>query len=86
MKRWRSCVACLGFVALVCASRADANPQSQELVRRAFDAAYNLDHAEAIAYLDKALAADPGDPDAHRAAAVIAWLRIGFLRGFQCAG
>ena len=77
----------VGFVtgiwlfAVASASRADANPQSQELVRRAFDFAYNLDHAEAIDHLDKALAADPNDPDAHRAAAVIAWLRIGFLRG-----
>jgi tetratricopeptide (TPR) repeat protein len=77
----------VGFVtgiwlfAVASASRADANPQSQELVRRAFDFAYNLDHAEAIDHLEKALAADPNDPDAHRAAAVIAWLRIGFLRG-----
>jgi Flp pilus assembly protein TadD len=60
---------------------AHANPQSRELVQRAFDAAYNLDHAEAVAFVDKAIAADPADPDAHRAAAVIAWLRIGFLRG-----
>lgn len=60
---------------------ASADPQSRAWIERAFTAAYNLDHAEAIASLDKALAADPGDPDAHRAAAVIAWLRIGFLRG-----
>lgn len=58
-----------------------ADAQSRAWIERAFTAAYNLDHAEAIASLDKALAADPGDPDAHRAAAVIAWLRIGFLRG-----
>ena len=58
-----------------------ASPESRAFINRAFDAAYNLDHAEAIAHLDKALAADPDDPDAHRAAAVIAWLRIGFLRG-----
>jgi tetratricopeptide (TPR) repeat protein len=51
------------------------------MIERAFQAAYNLDHGEAISWLDKALAADPNDPDAHRAAAVIAWLRIGFLRG-----
>lgn len=62
-------------------SEANASPESRELTARAFDAAYNLDHPEAIAYLDKALAADPNDPDAHRAVAVIAWLRIGFLRG-----
>jgi tetratricopeptide (TPR) repeat protein len=69
------------LVAVASASPAGANPQSQEFVRRAFDFAYNLDHPEAIDSLDKALAADPNDPDAHRTAAVIAWLRIGFLRG-----
>jgi tetratricopeptide (TPR) repeat protein len=57
------------------------SPQSRALTERAFAAAYNLDHAEAVVLLDKALAADPNDPDAHRAVAVIAWLRIGFLRG-----
>jgi tetratricopeptide (TPR) repeat protein len=65
----------------VSATRADANEHSRALTQRAFDAAYNLDHSDAIALLDKALAADPQDADAHRAAAVIAWLRIGFLRG-----
>jgi tetratricopeptide (TPR) repeat protein len=69
------------LVAVASASQAGANPQSQEFVRRAFDFAYNLDHPEAIDSLEKALAADPNDPDAHRTAAVIAWLRIGFLRG-----
>jgi tetratricopeptide (TPR) repeat protein len=59
----------------------EASPESRAFIDRAFNAAYNLDHADAIANLDKALAADPTDPDAHRAAAVIAWLRIGFLRG-----
>ena len=58
-----------------------ASPQSREFTERAFAAAYNLDHSEAMAFLDKAVAADPNDPDAHRAVAVIAWLRIGFLRG-----
>jgi tetratricopeptide (TPR) repeat protein len=62
-------------------SLGDASPESRAWVDKAFAAAYNLDHPEAIASLDKALAADPNDPDAHRAAAVIAWLRIGFLRG-----
>lgn len=65
----------------VFAPAATASPESKAWIDRAFAAAYNLDHADAIAALDKALAADPNDPDAHRAAAVIAWLRIGFLRG-----
>jgi tetratricopeptide (TPR) repeat protein len=58
-----------------------ANERSQALVKSAFDAAYNLDHADAIRFLDQAVAADPNDGDAHRAVAVVAWLRIGFLRG-----
>ena len=76
MARTLAAVACLCI-----AAPARANPESRALTEQAFAAAYNLDHAEAIALLDKALAADPNDPDAHRAAAVIAWLRIGFLRG-----
>ncbi|HXG88930.1 MAG TPA: tetratricopeptide repeat protein [Vicinamibacterales bacterium] len=63
------------------ASDVRANDKSRELTAAAFTAAYNLDHHDATALLDKALQADPNDPDAHRAAAVIAWLRIGFLRG-----
>nr|MBA3271800.1 hypothetical protein [Acidobacteriota bacterium] len=60
---------------------AEANERSRQLALQAFDAAYNLDHREAIAFLDQAVQADPNDADAHRAVAVIAWLRIGFLRG-----
>jgi tetratricopeptide (TPR) repeat protein len=55
--------------------------QANSLIDRAFTAAYNLDHADAIALLEKAQTEYPNDPDAHRATAVIAWLRIGFLRG-----
>jgi tetratricopeptide (TPR) repeat protein len=50
-------------------------------VSAAFDAAYNLDHARAVTLLDETLKAHPEDSDAHRAAAIVAWLRIGFLRG-----
>jgi tetratricopeptide (TPR) repeat protein len=59
----------------------EARQNAGAAIERAFTAAYNLDHPEAIASLDSALAAYPNDPDVHRAAAVIAWLRIGFLRG-----
>jgi tetratricopeptide (TPR) repeat protein len=82
VKSFASFVAFAAFVAFVCCTReASASPESRALVEKAFAAAYNLDHADAIALLDKALAADPNDADAHRAAAVVAWLRIGFLRG-----
>lgn len=84
MTAWHRCLL-TAFLPLVFATgitlRADASPQSRAFIDQAFGAAYNLDHADAIAFLDKALAADPTDPDAHHAAAIIAWLRIGFLRG-----
>jgi tetratricopeptide (TPR) repeat protein len=67
--------------ALAAPAPANANQQSRELTALAFDSAYNLDHKEAAGYLARAIEADPNDADAHRAIAVIAWLRIGFLRG-----
>jgi tetratricopeptide (TPR) repeat protein len=71
----------LAAALLVAPSIADANQQSRELTALAFDAAYNLDHRDAVTYLTRAVEADPNDADAHRAIALIAWLRIGFLRG-----
>jgi tetratricopeptide (TPR) repeat protein len=70
-------------VLLACSfgATAQGNERSRQLAQQAFDAAYNLDHREAISFLDQAVQADPNDPDAHRAVAVIAWLRIGFVRG-----
>jgi tetratricopeptide (TPR) repeat protein len=73
--------AILSVLTVLTTGEALGNEKSRELAAAAFNAAYNLDHAEAMAFLDKAVAADPNDPGAHRAAAVIAWLRIGFLRG-----
>jgi len=79
MKAGRYIAGCGLLLAL--AVEADANPQSRALTLRAYDAAYNLDYAEAASLLEEALAADPNDAAAHRAMAVTAWLRIGFLRG-----
>jgi tetratricopeptide (TPR) repeat protein len=58
-----------------------ANERSRELMLRAYDAGYDLDYSNATALLTEAIAADPNDAAAHRAMAVNAWLRIGFLRG-----
>ncbi len=71
------------MVALVAATAgpADASPESRALTEHAFDAAYNLDYERAVEWLREALRADANDADAHRAMAVTAWLRIGFLRG-----
>jgi len=69
------------LVACAFGAATQADERSRRLAQQAFDAAYNLDHQEAISFLDQAVQADPNDPDAHRAVAVIAWLRIGFVRG-----
>jgi len=50
-------------------------------VDRAYAAAYNLDHDEAVALARQAIALSPNDPDAHRALAAILWLNILFRRG-----
>jgi tetratricopeptide (TPR) repeat protein len=73
-------VSLVTFVTLA-APDAAASQKSRELTASAFDAAYNLDYADAVRLLDQAIAADPNDGEAHRAIAVTAWLRIAFLRG-----
>jgi tetratricopeptide (TPR) repeat protein len=65
-------------VVLCLAPAAQAQPAP---IDQAYTAAYQLDYADAVALLNKAIAANPNDPDAHRAMAVVSWLRIGFLRG-----
>lgn len=78
-----SFVSCASFVLVAppLTGSSAASQSAKEVVSRAFDLAYNLDYAEATALLDKALATDPNDSDVHRAIAITAWLRIGFLRG-----
>jgi pentatricopeptide repeat protein len=58
-----------------------APSKAAELVDRSFEAAYNLDHDEAIALVRQAITAGPDDPDTHRALAAILWLNILFRRG-----
>ena len=58
-----------------------ANPASDALRVRAFEAAYNLDHDEALALFQQAIAADPTDPAAYRGLASIIWSNLIFRRG-----
>jgi tetratricopeptide (TPR) repeat protein len=58
------------------ANVAGANSASRELVNRAFEQAYNLDHDQALALFRQAIAADPQDPAPHRGIAAITWLNI----------
>lgn len=70
------------LLALVLLSASTARAQSAaDLVREAYDLAYNLDHDEAEARLERALALAPDDSGTHRAAASITWLNILFRRG-----
>ena len=63
------------------ASPSTAAATAKDLVDRAFDAAYSLDHDEAIALARQAIAVSPDDPDTHRGLAAILWLNILFRRG-----
>ena len=63
------------------AGNAPGNERSAELLRAGYQAAYNLDHEEALAAFRRAVDADPGDPAAYRAIAAITWLNLMFSRG-----
>lgn len=77
--RWTIGLAILMITAAPTAT--DANPASAALRGRAIEAAYNLDFPEASGLARQALAADPDDAAAHRALAVVTWLKIIFDRG-----
>jgi tetratricopeptide (TPR) repeat protein len=71
-----------GFVAAIRqSSAAPTPPATADLIDRAFAAAYNLDHDEAVALARQAITASPNDPDPHRTLAAILWLNILFRRG-----
>jgi tetratricopeptide (TPR) repeat protein len=60
---------------------ARANPSSGAICEQAADALYDLDRDRAIDLSKRAVAADPGDPSAHRILATTLWLDIMFPRG-----
>jgi tetratricopeptide (TPR) repeat protein len=51
------------------------------LVERAYDAAFNLDHDEAIALARQAVSRAPGAAASRRALASVLWMKILFVRG-----
>ncbi len=62
----------------------DANAAAEDartLRMRGYDAAYNLDYPQAVAFYDQAIALDPSNPAGYRARAAAAWLHIIFRRG-----
>ena len=58
-----------------------AHQEAASLIARGIDLGYNLDHAEAAAAFERAIAADPASPAAHRLAAAAAWIAILFEHG-----
>ena len=65
---------------VLAAATVHAGDISDDLAR-AYDLAYNLDHDAAVDAFDAAIAADPGNPAAHRGLAAMTWMRLLFLRG-----
>jgi hypothetical protein len=59
----------------------EATSHAEALRTRAFEAAYNLDHDQAVALFTQALAEAPDDIAAHRGVATVQWLEITFARG-----
>ena len=60
---------------------ADAAAESAALRRRALELGYNLDRAEALATLDRAIAVDPDNPTNPRLAAAAIWSQLLFDQG-----
>jgi len=64
------------------ASDANAAAEDARMLRmRGYEAAYNLDYPQAVAFYDQAIALDPSNPAGYRARAAAAWLHIIFRRG-----
>src|SRR4051812_14925493 len=74
-------VAALATPAPVHAAAPQTNPAAAALCDEALGLAYNLDHAEALARLRRAVALAPDDSGTHRALASVLWLNILFQRG-----
>jgi tetratricopeptide (TPR) repeat protein len=69
------------LLGLVAVGAAEANERSQALRREGYEASGNLDYGRAAELFNQAIAADPADAAAYRAAASVDWLQILFARG-----
>lgn len=73
-------------LAITAVSLAPAWADPVETLRtQAYEAAYNLDHDEAMRLFERALALAPDSPATHRGVATINWLNIAFSRGLVTA-
>jgi len=71
----------IGLIGVLFEAGVAANAASEALRRRAFEAAYSLDHDEAVALFRQAIAADPKSSAAYRGLATATWLELVFRRG-----
>lgn len=75
------CGLLVGLIAVSLEAGVAANTTSEALLRRAFDAAYNLDKGEAVTLFQQAIAADRESSAAYRGLATATWLEVVFGRG-----
>lgn len=83
-----SAIRTIGVLSILLASAAPlfaGSDEAETLRLQAYDAAYDLDHDEAVALFRRALALAPDDPESHRGLATISWLNIAFSRGLVTA-
>jgi len=73
--------AALSWLHLASGPGAAAGAQARALRDKAYELAYNLDYAEAMATMREAAASAPDDPSIQRGLAAMAWLDILFRRG-----
>ena len=73
----------VGLIGVLLEAGVAANAASDALRHRAFDAAYNLDHDEAVRLFQQAIAADPKNSAAYRGLATDTWLELVFRRGAE---
>jgi tetratricopeptide (TPR) repeat protein len=71
----------IGLIGIPLEAGVAANAASEALRHRAFEAAYNLDHDEAVTLFRQAIAADPKSSAAYRGLATATWLELVFRRG-----
>lgn len=62
-------------------ARPPGDAELTDVIGKAYVAAYNLDHAEALALVRRGVAMAPEESRSHRALASIVWLNILLLRG-----
>jgi tetratricopeptide (TPR) repeat protein len=78
---WRRACAVLCLLPFATAAQQLSSAPHQVAIAEAYDAAYNLDHEQALIAVRRAVALAPDQSASHRALAGILWMQIVFARG-----